>query len=378
MPMSSVAQGKQRASEPQISDSAFEEAFQKAEQEMQEAETKTTHPRLEDVIKDKTMQAIHRYQAATGDNTLMVAHPLAIEVADALIKYHRETGKWVRKVTVTNANPADPQDNVFVAKPNMAGAQLEEELEKHFLPTEDVQLAETHSNPAVRENLAALRLHASRFLALREFCGAFCMELIDDLVNVVKVHKQLTGLTIPMMQDQPWDEELYKARLMHALPQLYGNTETREATLRYPVLREPEIGSDGVAVGDPIVELEEGESLTRWAREQQMSTEPLFGPTDADLERQANGVENVENEENVRPVQREEEERKKEEEVPQRNDDDAMAETAGHLLERVSDNTSEKFRKSQFLELMRRLRDREVRVEGDKMVEVSFLTATTK
>jgi hypothetical protein len=48
-----------------------------------------------------------------------------------------------------------------------------------------------------------------------------------------------------------------------------------------------------------------------------------------------------------------------------------MAATAGRLLERVADNTSEKFQNSQFLELMRRLRDREVRVEGDKMVEVN-------
>ncbi|KAF2704534.1 hypothetical protein K504DRAFT_461294 [Pleomassaria siparia CBS 279.74] len=54
-----------------------------------------------------------------------------------------------------------------------------------------------------------------------------------------------------------------------------------------------------------------------------------------------------------------------------RNNDDEMADTAGRLLERVADNTSEKFQNSQFLELMRRLRDREVRVEGDKMVEVS-------
>ncbi|KAF1951454.1 hypothetical protein CC80DRAFT_424639 [Byssothecium circinans] len=53
------------------------------------------------------------------------------------------------------------------------------------------------------------------------------------------------------------------------------------------------------------------------------------------------------------------------------NDNDEMAQTAGQLLERVADNTSEKFQNSQFLDLMRRLRDREVRVEGDKMVEVS-------
>lgn len=57
--------------------------------------------------------------------------------------------------------------------------------------------------------------------------------------------------------------------------------------------------------------------------------------------------------------------------LPLQHDDDEMATTAGQLLERVADNTSEKFQNSQFLELMRKLRDREVKVEGDKMVEVS-------
>lgn len=64
------------------------------------------------------------------------------------------------------------------------------------------------------------------------------------------------------------------------------------------------------------------------------------------------------------------------EEQPLQHDDE-MAETAGRLLERVADNTSDKFQNSQFLELMRRLRDREVRVEGDKMVEVSAQPSTS-
>lgn len=59
------------------------------------------------------------------------------------------------------------------------------------------------------------------------------------------------------------------------------------------------------------------------------------------------------------------------------HDDDEMAQTAGRLLERVADNTSAKFQNSQFLELMRRLRDREVRVEGDKMVDVSTTARST-
>lgn len=70
--------------------------------------------------------------------------------------------------------------------------------------------------------------------------------------------------------------------------------------------------------------------------------------------------------------QKPEEEQKQEQ--PPRNEDDEMAATAGRLLERVADNTSEKFQNSQFLGLMRRLRDREVRVQEDKIVEVDAST----
>lgn len=52
-----------------------------------------------------------------------------------------------------------------------------------------------------------------------------------------------------------------------------------------------------------------------------------------------------------------------------RNDDDALAATAQELLEKIEHNQSDKFKNSQFLGLMRKLRDREVRVEGDQMVE---------
>ncbi|KAJ9647868.1 hypothetical protein H2199_001644 [Coniosporium tulheliwenetii] len=60
------------------------------------------------------------------------------------------------------------------------------------------------------------------------------------------------------------------------------------------------------------------------------------------------------------------------EDATKSRNDDELAATAGQLLESVSSNTSKKFQESQFLQLMRRLRDREVRVEGDKMVEVSL------
>jgi hypothetical protein len=49
-------------------------------------------------------------------------------------------------------------------------------------------------------------------------------------------------------------------------------------------------------------------------------------------------------------------------------DPDALARTAGQLLNSVRHDSSEKFQNSQFLELMRGLRDREVMVAGDKFV----------
>ncbi|QRD86103.1 hypothetical protein F9C07_2282103 [Aspergillus flavus] len=53
------------------------------------------------------------------------------------------------------------------------------------------------------------------------------------------------------------------------------------------------------------------------------------------------------------------------------NDPDELARTAGQLLESVSHDQSQKFRESNFLALMRRIRDREVHIEGDEFREVS-------
>ncbi|EME49051.1 hypothetical protein DOTSEDRAFT_40289 [Dothistroma septosporum NZE10] len=53
----------------------------------------------------------------------------------------------------------------------------------------------------------------------------------------------------------------------------------------------------------------------------------------------------------------------------QQQEDDALAATAQELLGKVEHNKSDKFKNSQFLGLMRKLADREMRVEGDKMVE---------
>ncbi|KAL2000145.1 hypothetical protein VTN02DRAFT_3484 [Thermoascus thermophilus] len=51
------------------------------------------------------------------------------------------------------------------------------------------------------------------------------------------------------------------------------------------------------------------------------------------------------------------------------DDSDELAKTAGQLLDSVSHDQSEKFKQSNFLALMRRIRDREVRVEGDEFRE---------
>ncbi|KAK4560479.1 hypothetical protein LTR86_005676 [Recurvomyces mirabilis] len=60
-----------------------------------------------------------------------------------------------------------------------------------------------------------------------------------------------------------------------------------------------------------------------------------------------------------------------------RQEEDDLAATAHELLEKVSNNNTDKFRNSQFLDLMRKLRDREVKVEGDKMVETTTATNST-
>ena len=55
-----------------------------------------------------------------------------------------------------------------------------------------------------------------------------------------------------------------------------------------------------------------------------------------------------------------------------KDDSDELARTAGKLLENVKDDTSKKFAGSNFLSLMRQLRDREVRIENDHFVDVSL------
>jgi len=52
------------------------------------------------------------------------------------------------------------------------------------------------------------------------------------------------------------------------------------------------------------------------------------------------------------------------------DDSDELSRTAGQLLESLATEQSQKFKESNFMKLMRQLRDKEVRVEGGEMVEV--------
>ncbi|OQV01141.1 hypothetical protein CLAIMM_06547 [Cladophialophora immunda] len=56
-------------------------------------------------------------------------------------------------------------------------------------------------------------------------------------------------------------------------------------------------------------------------------------------------------------------------------DADELARTAGQLLTSVSHDNSEKFQNSQFLQLMRKIRDREVEVQGDELQETGRSTS---
>ena len=63
-----------------------------------------------------------------------------------------------------------------------------------------------------------------------------------------------------------------------------------------------------------------------------------------------------------------------------RDEADELARTAGQLLDNLKHEQSQKFRESNFLALMRQLRDKEVSVEGNKIVDVSssWSSPTTK
>ncbi|KAF1356131.1 hypothetical protein BDV97DRAFT_392 [Delphinella strobiligena] len=89
-------------------------------------------------------------------------------------------------------------------------------------------------------------------------------------------------------------------------------------------------------------------------------------------ERQAmlDGINRIQTpQETIRPME-DEQTPQQQQDQPTRADDE-LAQTAADLLDKISHERSSKFQNSAFLGLMRKLADREVKVEGDKMVEVS-------
>lgn len=67
---------------------------------------------------------------------------------------------------------------------------------------------------------------------------------------------------------------------------------------------------------------------------------------------------------------------KRDEQGKEADEAEELARTAGQLLENVKGDQSKKFQESNFLSLMRQLRDKEVRVADDKLVGVSIPSST--
>ena len=79
----------------------------------------------------------------------------------------------------------------------------------------------------------------------------------------------------------------------------------------------------------------------------------------------------------IKPDRILDEDQRRKEEGKEADDAEELARTAGQLLENVKGDQSKKFQESNFLSLMRQLRDKEVRVEGDKLVDVSISSSTS-
>ncbi|GAB1736879.1 hypothetical protein NU219Hw_g8905t1 [Hortaea werneckii] len=145
---------------------------------------------------------------------------------------------------------------------------------------------------------------------------------------------------------------------------------------RDDMLDESQVGLEGLQHSTEYRQDTSGELVDQIQREreiqeqlQEMRPELSKGMQDPAIQ-EANALEDLAQQ----PEQMEEE---KQENKGQ--DDDALAATAEELLNKVEHNKTDKFKNSQFLGLMRKLRDREVKVEGDQMVEtmVSQPSVTT-
>jgi hypothetical protein len=116
--------------------------------------------------------------------------------------------------------------------------------------------------------------------------------------------------------------------------------------------------------------------------------EAAFDQARADMELQATDVDQKDTQQNlqeiskvdvVEPVMQQEirvgsdliAQSEKQDPQNRSRDGDELARTAGQLLDSVRNEQNQKFQQSNFLALMRRIRDREVEVEGDAFREVS-------
>ncbi|PNS19860.1 hypothetical protein CAC42_7827 [Sphaceloma murrayae] len=117
----------------------------------------------------------------------------------------------------------------------------------------------------------------------------------------------------------------------------------------------------------------ESESRRLWA----MANRAAFQPEVVELREQVSSQDlferdKIQLEEAIQALPDQVQQEQKQENPLQHDENDDLARTAGELLDKVKDNQSTKFQNSQFLDLMRRFRDREVRVEGDKVVETNL------
>lgn len=107
--------------------------------------------------------------------------------------------------------------------------------------------------------------------------------------------------------------------------------------------------------------------------EQQTIHQPNQVFTDSPFDDEAFEQAFTEAENSVHPIEQPEIPQEEEPKLSEEEEADRLAETAGELFDRLQfeRETDEKFRNSKFMALMKKLRDREVVVSGNEMVETS-------
>ncbi|GAB7339007.1 hypothetical protein MBLNU457_5673t1 [Dothideomycetes sp. NU457] len=81
---------------------------------------------------------------------------------------------------------------------------------------------------------------------------------------------------------------------------------------------------------------------------------------------------------NIRPDEPQNDQTQPQEQEPPQTNNDDLSRAAGELVDKLQTNTSSKFQNSSFLALMRRVRDKEIIVEGDQMIESGAASSQAK